>query len=207
MLKSDGKIKGYLYYSLIKRHQEGEKAEEDYKKLEEVEPYQLKSTKPYIELECKSFNESLDTYFTEKERDKEKTKQIAKEAEIWKSMAKIKENQESRIRALQEDQEACSRKAKLIQMHIEEIDAIIKIINTMIVSGIKWADIWHNIKDEKKRGNPFANMINKLDLGNGQIIVMLNAKEDEASNEAPTELVEIDISLTAYQNSEVNLYR
>ena len=91
----------------------------------------------------------------------------------------------------------------LIESYIDEIDAIIKIINTMVASGIKWTEIWKNMKDEKKRGNPFANLIHSIDLMNNRIVVMLNPKGEDASNESPTQLVEIDISLTGYQNSEV----
>ena len=34
----------------------------------------------------------------------------------------------------------------------------------MLTSGISWNDITRMVKDEKKAGNPLANMIHKLNL-------------------------------------------
>lgn len=219
--------KGYLYYRMLKSQplpelsietevkkteeelgtnkeenkEVTEGTEEGIKVYDEVEPYELMQFKDKPKEEAGNFDEALDIYFTAKEKEKEQTKQINREAEIWKKMQKIKEDQESRIKSLQEGQESHVKRAKLIEEHITEIDAIIQIINTMIKAGVKWADIWKNIKDEKKRGNVFANIIHKIDLLNGIVVVMLNPKDEEDS-EAPTELVKIDIRLTAYQNFE-----
>jgi predicted ribosome quality control (RQC) complex YloA/Tae2 family protein len=216
--------KGYLYYLLLKAHveaetagkeagtakteegKEDEKEVEEFKLHEQVEPYMMKFGKEYQVTTCASFNEGLDTFFTAKEKEKERARQLARETAIWKKMERIKENQESRIRALQGEQEESEQKARLIDMHVEEINAIIQIINTMVEAGLKWADIWKNIKDEKKRGNAFANMISKIDLLNNCITVMLNATEEDDCHEAPTQLVDIDISLNAHQNSKVSLF-
>ncbi len=220
LYKNGATAKGYLYYTMLKRpeprtaEKEEKKAvpEEDKKTVatdaedikihEEVEPYPLQQTKARLQQEIRSFDEALDIYFTEKEKEKQQTRQIAREVEIWKKMEKIKANQENRIRALQEGQEESHMKAKLIEMHIEEVDVVIKIINTMVASGVKWAEIWKNIKDEKKKGNPFATLIHSIDLLNNKIVLMLNEKEDDSSGEAPTQLIEIDTALTAHQNSE-----
>lgn len=233
LLKNGQNAKGYLYYTILKPHTppiasielpskpapEEEKIpakpdhpnlpttaenEESIKIYEEVEPYELKQVKIREKEEIKSFDDALDIYFTAKEKEKDQTRRITKEAEIWKKMEKIKNDQESRIKALQQGQDLLERKAKLIEQHVDEIDSIIKIINTMVMSGVKWADIWKNIKDEKKRGNVFANLIHSIDLINDKITVMLNQKEEnnEENGEAPAELVEIDISKTAYQNYE-----
>jgi predicted ribosome quality control (RQC) complex YloA/Tae2 family protein len=221
-------MKGYLYYKILKpqtppeltidtttkeevlkeakvkedKNESKEEEKEGIKIYDEVEPYEFLQFKGREKEEANSFDEALDIYFTAKEKEKEQTKQINREAEIWKKMQKIKEDQESRIKSLQEGQENFLKRAKLIEEYITEIDAIIKIINTMIKAGVKWADIWKNIKDEKKRGNVFANLIHKLDLLNGTVAVMLNPKDEEENSEAPTELVNIDIKLTAYQNFE-----
>eukprot|EP01022_Parablepharisma_sp_SALTPOND_P004315 TRINITY_DN120086_c0_g1_i1.p1 TRINITY_DN120086_c0_g1~~TRINITY_DN120086_c0_g1_i1.p1 ORF type:complete len:690 (-),score=178.76 TRINITY_DN120086_c0_g1_i1:4773-6842(-) len=214
LLKNGANAKGYLYYTYLKsplvesnkdKEEEKDKKEEDSEEIkiyEEVEPYEFKQVKERNKEEIKTFDEALDIYFTAKEKEREQTRRITKETEIWKKMEKIKQDQENRIKALQEGQEAYQKKAKLIQQYVDEVDTIIKIINTMVVAGMKWADIWKNIKDEKKRGNPFANLIHSIDLLNNRIVVMLNPKEEDEDNEAPTELVDIDITLTAYQNFE-----
>jgi len=222
-------MKGYLYYKILKpqtppeltidkttkekdvlkedevkesKSENKEEEKEEIKVYDEVEPYELLQFKDREKEEANNFDEALDIYFTAKEKEKDQTKQINREVEIWKKMQKIKEDQENRIKSLQEGQENFVKRAKLIEDHITEIDAIIKIINTMIKAGVKWADIWKNIKDEKKRGNVFANLIHKLDLLNGTVVVMLNPKDEEEDGDTPTELVNIDIKLTAYQNFE-----
>lgn len=83
----------------------------------------------------------------------------------------------------------------------------------MLVSGISWNDITRMVKDEKKAGNPLANMIHKLNLEKGQVTLLLDAindDEDEQSkqftidekftNFDPVMRVEIDLNLSAQMN-------
>jgi hypothetical protein len=49
----------------------------------------------------------------------------------------------------------------------------------MIVSGISWNDINRMIKDEKKAANPLANIIHKLNLEKNQVILLLDASNDD----------------------------
>lgn len=81
----------------------------------------------------------------------------------------------------------------------------------MINSGISWNDITRMIKDEKKAGNPLANMIHKLNLEKGQVSLLLDAvNEDDDNDESlnieldekftnfdPVMRVDIDLKLSA----------
>ena len=81
----------------------------------------------------------------------------------------------------------------------------------MINSGISWNDITRMIKDEKKAGNPLANMIYKLNLEKNQVSLLLDAvnEEDEDNqtfgidmdekftNFDPVMRVDIDLKLSA----------
>ena len=98
------------------------------------------------------------------EKQKEASKGHNKETEIWKKMSRIKEDQEKRISGLQREQDLSEFKACLLQMYILDIQAIIDILQIMLTSGISWNDITRMVKDEKKAGNPLANMIHKLNL-------------------------------------------
>lgn len=55
----------------------------------------------------------------------------------------------------------------------------------MISSGISWLEIERMVKEERKKGNPFANLIFKMDLEKGVVSLMLDAfdEEDPMSNE------------------------
>lgn len=49
----------------------------------------------------------------------------------------------------------------------------------MINSGISWNDITRMIKDEKKSGNPLANIIHKLNLEKNQVSLLLDAVNED----------------------------
>ena len=70
-------------------------------------------------------------------------------------------------------------KAVLLQKYIYEVQAIIDILEVMINSGISWNDIARMVKDEKKAGNPLANMIYKLSLEKNQVSLLLDAVTEE----------------------------
>lgn len=75
----------------------------------------------------------------------------------------------------------------LLQKYIYETQAIIDILEVMVNSGISWPDIERMVKDEKKAGNPLANMIYKLNLEKNQVSMLLDAvNEDDADEEGRT---------------------
>jgi len=80
-------------------------------------------------------------------------------------MNKIKEDQEKRISGLQKEQDMSEFKAQLLMKYIFEVQAIIEILQIMTNSGIGWAEIHRQIKEERKsNNNPFANIIKSVDL-------------------------------------------
>ena len=95
-------------------------------------------------------------------------------------MNRIKEDQEKRIGGLQREQDLSEFKALLLQKYIFEIQAIIDILQVMTNSGISWAEINRQVKEERKANNPLAAMIYKMDLERNQISLILDAvNEDE----------------------------
>jgi hypothetical protein len=88
------------------------------------------------------------------------------------------------------------------------VQAIIDILQVMISSGISWNDIGRMVKDEKKNGNPLANMIYKLSLDKNAVILMLDAvneededndlvAEEKFTNFDPVMRVDLDLNLSA----------
>lgn len=76
-------------------------------------------------------------------------------------------------------------------------------------SGISWIEIQRQIKEERKSGNPYANLIYKLNLDKNNIQLMLDSvmedpEEDQKfqiedtflDNCDPVMLVDVDINLT-----------
>ena len=85
----------------------------------------------------------------------------------------------------------------------------------MISSGISWLEIERMVKEERKKGNPFANLIFKMDLEKGIVSLMLDAydEEDPMSNEIevddkhlsnfePVMKVDIELGISAQLNIE-----
>lgn len=49
----------------------------------------------------------------------------------------------------------------------------------MVSSGISWKDIERMVKEERKTGNPFANLIYKMDFEKNSVALMLDAVDEE----------------------------
>jgi hypothetical protein len=68
-------------------------------------------------------------------------------------------------------------------------------------SGIAWFDIQRMVKEEKKAGNPFANLIYKLNLDKNSVTLILDAATDEEesqyANFDPVVKVDVDLNITA----------
>lgn len=56
--------------------------------------------KDELSLEYESFDKCVDEYFSQLDKQREQSKYISKEDEIWKKMGRIKEDQEKRIQGL-----------------------------------------------------------------------------------------------------------
>lgn len=71
-------------------------------------------------------------------------------------------------------------------------------------SGIAWTDIARMIKEEKKAGNPLANLIYKLNLEKNQVTLILDAATEEESdvfaNFDPVVRIDIDLHISAQMN-------
>ena len=80
----------------------------------------------------------------------------------------------------------------------------------MLSSGISWTDINRMIKEERKAGNPLANLIYKINFDKQQVSLILDGcDEDEGdgtriqvsdhllSNFDPVMRVEIDLTISA----------
>lgn len=49
----------------------------------------------------------------------------------------------------------------------------------MVTSGISWNDIMRMVKEEKKGGNPLANLIYKINFEKNSVTLMLDACNED----------------------------
>jgi len=153
-------------------------------------------------------------YFTQIDKQKEETKIHQKEAEIYKKMNRIKNDQLKRIEGLQKEQDNSLVKAKIMQTYIAETQAIIEILIALLQSGLQWKQIWRMIKEEKRAGNPLATIINELDLEKHKAVLIFNTaeiKQEKDSDEYFSEftedmIVKIDVDLTLTAQANIQKY-
>ena len=121
-------------------------------------------------------------------------------------MSRIKDDQDKRIQGLQKEQDLSEFKAQLLQKYIYETQAIIDILQVMQTSGISWNDIQRMFKEEKKNGNPLANLIQKINFEKNQVVLLLDAvNEDDDLDEKftnfdPVMKVDVDLNISAQMN-------
>ena len=184
------------------------------KRVKEFVCFQLQQMKEQLSLEFDWFDECVDLYFTQIDKQKEESKIQQKEAEIYKKMNRIKNDQLKRIEGLQKEQDASLVKAKLLQTRLSEVQAIIEILTALQQSGIPWKEIWRMIKEEKRAGNPLANIVHSLDFEKEIVILIFNLlemQEDQDTEEFFTDETEesifkIDLDLTLSAQANIQKY-
>ena len=66
-----------------------------------------------------------------------------------------------------------------MQKYIYEVQAIIDILQVMQTSGISWNDIQRMVKEERKAGNPLAELIHKINFEKNSVTLILDACNEE----------------------------
>jgi predicted ribosome quality control (RQC) complex YloA/Tae2 family protein len=166
-------------------------------------------------LTFQSFNEAVDEYYSKLESQKLLKIALQNEETARKKVEKVKLEQENIIQGLVNQQVKLDKHAKLIELHAEDIDKVLLVINSCIDNGMSWDDIEEMVAMEAQNGNNIAQLIKKLNLNKGKIILALQDDVGEDSDEdsdeegdvsrknSPKYDVEIDISLSAYANASI----
>ena len=119
----------------------------------------------------------------------------------WKKYEQIRKDQEERVKKLIEEQETYGGKAQLIEINIEEVEAILKIISTMENNGYSWEAMERMVAESRKTGDPLANMIHAFNPVKRQITVLLSDPTSEEPDLAPLTPVELQVDYNAYTNA------
>eukprot|EP01089_Gocevia_fonbrunei_P001183 TRINITY_DN11108_c0_g1_i1.p1 TRINITY_DN11108_c0_g1~~TRINITY_DN11108_c0_g1_i1.p1 ORF type:complete len:480 (+),score=91.74 TRINITY_DN11108_c0_g1_i1:36-1475(+) len=179
-----------------------------------------------------SFNDAVDTFYSSIEGQTADVKRNQQEGKVKAKLSKVKFDHERRLMGLQAVQDECVRKAKLIELNLDEVDQAIGITNKELANGIDWNYLWTIIKDAKRNGDPIANMIHSLKLDTNEVVLLLHDKEggkivsgapnqlrkvkeedddendgegneeEESGMAVPAEKVAVDIGLSAYGNAQ-----
>jgi uncharacterized protein (UPF0264 family) len=79
----------------------------------------------------------------------------------------------NRIQGLENLQMSNVRKAQLIELNLQMVDAAIMIIRNAIATGMDWRELEDLVKNEQKHGNAIALMIDSLKLETNEISLRL----------------------------------
>ncbi len=155
----------------------------------------IQHTSQQIE-EINSFDRALDIFFSKAEEQKFQQTTEKQEKDVWKKKQRIEHDQERRIQGLKQEQIDSERSAFLIERNIEDLDALIRILQLCLETGVSWVELWRMIVEEQERGNPYAQLIYRLNLEHDMVEVKL--RDEDYDIDA---VVGINIFINANQNA------
>lgn len=123
--------------------------------------------------EYPTFDMAVDEFFSSIEAQKLELKTRKQEEAALKKLEAVKQEQEKRVESLLNQQLTNTRKAELIELNLQYVDAAITIIRNAVASQMDWQDLNDLVKEEKRRGNPIALLIDTLKLDTNQITLVL----------------------------------
>ncbi|KAJ2961396.1 hypothetical protein NQZ79_g3433 [Umbelopsis isabellina] len=193
----------------------------DFELYDEFHPhlYEQHKTKKFKEFD--TFDAAVDLFFSEIESQKLDMKVKTQEENSAKKLEAVKREQMNRIQGLENLQMTNVRKAQLIELNLQMVDAAIMIIRNAIATGMDWRELEDLVKNEQKHGNAIALMIDSLKLESNEISLRLADPEfedsDDSSNDSDSDedeptsgqkknakelsKVDVDIYLTAFANA------
>lgn len=123
--------------------------------------------------EFSTFDQAVDEFFSSIEAQKLELKTRRQEEAALKKLEAVKLEQEKRVESLLNQQLTNTRKAQLIELNLQFVDAAITIIRNAVASQMDWQDLNDLVKEEKRRGNPIALIIDTLKLETNQVTLLL----------------------------------
>lgn len=195
------KQKGWIY---AKSHPGQEKPKEgstesidhkDFLEYEDLHPFPLDSgKKDLIRIEYESFNKAADTYFSSLESQKLEMKARQAQSHADKKLEAVKTGHATQIAGLAALQEKSELHARAIELHLDEIESLLRTIRGFVASGMDWIDLAELIKDEARKGNPLARLVDKLKLEVSMVSIKLPdpSLEHNSSDEDDSDSSESD---------------
>ncbi|CEP14532.1 hypothetical protein [Parasitella parasitica] len=185
-------------------------SEEQVEIYDEFHPFLYKQFANRQFKEYPTFDKAVDEFFSSIESQKLDLKSRRQEEAALKKLETVRKEQENRVQSLLNQQITNVRKAQLIEFNLQMVDAAITIIRNAVASQMDWQDLNDLVKEEKRRENPIAMIIDSLKLATNQLTLILTDPEDdddsdesdaENSTEQRSHKVDVDIGLSAFANA------
>ena len=141
---------------------------------DEFHPYLYKQHESQPYKEFATFDSAVDEFFSAIEAQKLELKVRNQEESFMKKIDAVRKEQENRVQSLIDQQTSNVRKAQLIELNLEMVEAAITIIRNAVASQMDWRELHELVTEEKKRGNPIADIIHGLKLETNQLTLILS---------------------------------
>lgn len=135
-------------------------------------------------LRFEGYNQTVDEFFSSLEGQKLENRLIEREVAAQRKLDAAKQDQDNRIKGLQNAQYQNLRKAAAIEANVDWVQEALDSINGLLDQGMDWVDIGKLVEREKRKNNPVANIIClPLNLAENTISIRLSEEDDQASDE------------------------
>ncbi|KAI9260165.1 fibronectin-binding protein A N-terminus-domain-containing protein [Sporodiniella umbellata] len=206
--------KGYIVLLDDPKEKKNDTDEEVMEIYDEFHPHLYKQFNKRKYKEFDTFDKAVDEFFSSIEAQKLELKTRRQEDAAMKKIESVRLEQEKRVETLLNQQLTNTRKAQLIELNLQLVDAAITIIRNAVASQMDWQDLNDLVKEEKRKENPIALLIEKLKLETNQITLVLtdHGDEEESDSDSDNETgreekakqvyrIDVDIGLTAFANA------
>lgn len=168
--------------------------------MDEFHPFKFHQLEDLKVNEYSSYNESIDVYFYEQEAQKIEMKSLQQEKNVMKKLENIKSDHENRIKALQNVQEASTKKAYLIEINLDLVNEAISTVQNLIANRLSWEEIEELINEGKENDHKAALAIKNVNLESNRMIMSLKDHYHESTEFFD---IEIDLDMGAYCNAKI----
>ncbi|KAH3665468.1 hypothetical protein OGAPHI_003652 [Ogataea philodendri] len=160
--------------------------------------------------QVRGYNKTLDKFFSTLESSKSVLKAQQQEANAAMRLQMVKDDQQLKIKKLEDQKVSNYQKGELITVHSSAVDQCKQTIQTLLDQQMDWKNIEKLVSMEQRRKNPIAQMIKlPLNLAKNEITVILpqdqyddSSDSDSEDENAPATVdVTIDLGLTAFANA------
>lgn len=162
-----GEMKGFIITTVIDRPS-GQR-----ERFDEFVPYLFAQYHNRTYKEFESFDEAADEFFAHLEGERVEATQAKREAAAYKKVDKLELELKGQVSAFENARDKSLEMAQAIESNIIEVEAAITVIRSAIAAAVPWDGLAEMVQDEKRNGNPVAEIIHSLQLDKNQVILML----------------------------------
>jgi predicted ribosome quality control (RQC) complex YloA/Tae2 family protein len=130
------------------------------------------------------------------EAQKIDSKQLQQEKHVLKKLQNVKQDHESRVKALEEAQVSNARKAEIITLNLDKVEKALTVLRSAVANQMSWSEIQDIVGQAASQGDAVASRISKLKFEHNKFEMRL---PQTLSDEVQVQLMlMVTLTLTAF---------